>query len=156
MKKKTLIILFAALTLCLSAAAQTNGANRAKWLEGLREHKHTFLAKELGLTKDQQREFFPLYDEMEDEVERINAETRETEERYAKNADASELELEHAARTVFEQKRAEGQIEMTYFEKFKEILSPKQLISLKNVERKFTQKLLNHRPRVKGDKKTGK
>ena len=89
---------------------------------------------------------------MEDEVERINTETRQLETTASDKTDASELELENAARTVFEQKRAEGQVEMTYFEKFKEILSPRQLLRLKNAERKFTQQLVKHHRRMKGSK----
>ena len=86
---------------------------------------------------------------MEDEVERINADTRELEQRAAENKDATDLELENAARTIFEQKRAEGQIEMTYFEKFKEILTPQQLLRLKSVERRFTQQLIKQHRRLR-------
>lgn len=125
-------------------------ADRARWLSSIREYKHEFISKDLDLTKEQQRDFFPLYDQMEDEVEQVNHETRENERRLSENADATDLELENGARTLFEQKRAEGQIEMTYFEKFKEILTPRQLLKLKNSERKFNQQLVNHHRRISG------
>ncbi len=134
------------------AQKQLSDTDRQRWLSELRTYKHEYLTKELSLTKEQQRDFFPLYDKMEDEVERINTETRQLETTASDKTDASELELENAARTVFEQKRAEGQVEMTYFEKFKEILSPRQLLRLKNAERKFTQQLVKHHRRMKGPK----
>lgn len=135
---------------------QISDADRERWLSSIREYKHEFIARELDLTKEQQREFFPLYDSMEDEVERLNSETRDTEKRLYENQDATELELENGARTIFELKRAEGQIEMTYFDKFREILSPRQLLKLKNTERRFNQQLVNHHRRLSGNKKPRK
>lgn len=148
----SLVILISVLCPLLPAAQdRLSDSDRQRWLSELRTYKHDYLVKELDLTKDQQREFFPLYDKMEDEVERISSETRALEAK-ADNKDASDLEIENAARTVFEQKRAEGQIEMTYFEKFKEILSPRQLLRLKNAERKFTQQLVKHHRRMRSPK----
>lgn len=152
-------LLFALVFSTISAFAQDapmSNADRARWLSSIREYKHDYLAKELDLTKEQQREFFPLYDSMEDEIERINAETRDIERRLAENPDASELELENGARTIFEQKRAEGQVEMTYFDKFKEILTARQMVKLKNTERKFNQQLVNHHRKISGRKPRGK
>lgn len=146
--KKLLLTLVIAVT-ALAASAQFSPAERQRWLGEMRNLKHDFIAKELSLTKDQEREFFPLYDKMEDEIAALNAQTREDEARVAADRDATDLEMENTARTVFEQKRAEGQIEMTYFEKYKTILTPKQLLQLKNAERKFTQQLVNRHRRVK-------
>lgn len=146
--KKLLLALVIAVT-ALVASAQFSPAERQRWLGEMRNLKHDFIAKELSLTKDQEREFFPLYDKMEDEIAALNTQTREDEIRVAADRDATDLEMENTARTVFEQKRAEGQIEMTYFEKYKTILTPKQLLQLKNAERKFTQQLVNRHRRVK-------
>lgn len=146
--KKVLLALVIAVT-ALAASAQFSPAERQRWLGEMRNLKHDFIAKELSLTKDQEREFFPLYDKMEDEIAALNTQTREDEARVAADRYATDLEMENTARTVFEQKRAEGQIEMTYFEKYKTILTPKQLLQLKNAERKFTQQLVNRHRRVK-------
>lgn len=107
----------------MNAQSALSENDRSRWLSEIREYKHEFLAKDLELTREQQRDFFPLYDSMEDEVERINTETRALETKVSESKEASDLEIENASRTIFEQKRAEGQIEMTYFDKFKEILS---------------------------------
>lgn len=147
---RTLILaLLAVLPLALAAQGGLSDADRQRWLGEMRNYKHDFLTKELSLTREQQRDFFPLYDEMEDEIARLNAETRDVETRAEANADATDIELENAARTVFELKRAEGQIEMTYFDRFKTILTPRQLLLLKNTERRFTQQLVNHHRRMR-------
>lgn len=132
----------------MSISAQKT-SERQKWIQEIRTYKHEFLAKDLGLTREQQRDFFPIYDKMEDEIEKLNSDTRDLEQRVSEDSSASDLELSNAARTIFEAKRAEGQIEMTYFDQFSKILSPRQLLKLKNAERKFTQQLVNHhrRPR---------
>ena len=127
---------------------EVNPQDRSRWIKEIRVYKHEFLAKDLSLSKEQQRRFFPVYDEMEDEIERLNSETRDLELRV-KTSEASDLELENASRTIFEQKRAEGQIEMTFFDKFKEILTPQQLFKLKNAERRFMQNLMKSHRRNK-------
>ena len=45
----------------------------------IRSYKHEFLARELEMSREQQREFFPVYDEMDEAVDRINFETRDPE-----------------------------------------------------------------------------
>lgn len=139
--------------LCLCSSVETvaqttiTEADRQRWLSEIRQYKHEFLIKELSLTDDQQAPFFELYDKMEDEIEQLNLQTRELEQQIQANDQASDLEVTNAARTIFELKRAEGQIEMTYFERFAKILNPRQLLHLKAAERKFTQQLVNHHRR---------
>ena len=60
-------ILVAVICMSLSASAVSAQAplsenERTRWLSEIREYKHEFLAKDLELTREQQREFFPLYE----------------------------------------------------------------------------------------------
>ena len=129
--------------------APMSDQERQQWLLELRNYKHEYLTRELDLTPQQQAEFFPVYDEMEDTLNRIATETRELEAKVAADADASDTEIEATARALFEQKSREGEVESTYFSKFKESLSPKQLLRLKNAERKFTLQLVRHHGKAK-------
>lgn len=131
------------------AQAPLSSTDRERWLDEIRNLKHDYLAKELDLTREQQNEFFPLYDAMQDEIEQLNTRTRELEAAISSDESASDLQVENAARTVFEQRRAEGQIEMTYFDKFRDILNPRQLLQLKDAERKFTRQLVNQHRRMR-------
>ena len=74
--------------------------------------------------------------------------SRELERRTIDTPDASDTELEAAAQAVFDLKQKEGRIEAEYFEKFKEILTPRQLLKLKSAERKFAQYLMRHHRRL--------
>lgn len=122
--------------------------NREKYINEVRRYKHDFMAKDLDLSREQQREFFPVYDAMEDELMKVNDETRELERNTDANADATDTELEAAAQAIFSQKQREGEIELEYFDKFRKILNNRQLLRLKNTERKFTQQLVRHHRRL--------
>ncbi len=126
--------------------------NREKYINEVRRYKHDFLAKDLDLSREQQREFFPVYDAMEDELMKINDETRELERKTTTNAEASDTELEAAAQAIFSQKQREGEVELQYFDKFRKILNNRQLLRLKNTERKFTQQLVRHHRRLRTEK----
>lgn len=142
-----LIILFIA-TVASSALAQPRPTpeNRERWKSELRNYKHDFMVRELDLSRDQQSKFFPLYDQMEDSIEQINTDTRELEKRIGD--DASDIETEAAARALFEQKSREGQLELEYFDSFKTILTPRQLLKLKSAERQFMRRLMHHNRRM--------
>ncbi len=129
-------------------------ADRQRFRAEMRNYKHEFLAKELSLTREQQQEFFALYDEMDDAVDRVANDTRELERKVADNPSASDVEIEAAARAAYSQKYTEGEIEQSYFEKFRQVLKPKQLLQLRAAERKFTQQLMRHHRKMKdGERK---
>ena len=140
------------LAVCVSApslvAQKTKGiANgeekRREWITEMRNFKHEFFKKELGLTREQETPFFKAYDQMDDELIRVGEETRALERKINADSDASETEMESAARTLFEQKKKEGEIELKYFEEYKNILTKRQLLKLKETERRFNRALLS-------------
>lgn len=147
----TAIVALFAFVAAINANAQTplNGNERERALTEMKAYKHDFIAKELNLTKEQQGEFFPVYDEMDDKLMQIGYETRELERSINENKEASDTEIEAAAAAIFNQKEREGKIENEYFDKFKEILTPRQLLRLKSAEKKFTQRLVRHHRRLR-------
>lgn len=153
MKQLVFVILTLLFASSVTAEAQQRkrltAEDRQKYLGEMRQFKHEFLVKELELTRDQQNAFFPVYDKMDDELTQVADETRDLENKVAADEKATDTELESAARTVFEQKSKEGDIEKAYFDKFKGILSPRQLLKLKSAERKFTQQLVRQHGKAK-------
>ena len=64
----------------MAADAQNNQcANRQRYLSEVRDHKHEFLARELAIPQENRREFFELYDAMENELMVLDTETRQLE-----------------------------------------------------------------------------
>ena len=144
-------LLFMAMVPAKALAQQLNEDDRNRYVNQIRAYKHDFLAKELGLSKAQQDAFFELYDAMEDRTMDLGGEVRDLEKK-ASAAGASDEEMAAAAIALYSQKMREGEIEIEYYEKFKETLTPAQLVALKSAERKFTQELMRQHRRLRGDK----
>lgn len=140
------------LTLSVTTNAQKNAPDREQFMAELKPYQHEFLIKELKLSKEQARTFFPVYDEMNSKLEESGNIVRQLERNTLVSEQASDDELLQAAQTVFEQKQKEGAIETEYFIKFKEILTPRQLLQLKSAERRFNQNLLRHHRRKYRDR----
>ena len=159
MTKRLLIIaLLAVATQALWAASRSQALSdddKQRWLSEVRSYRNDYLAKELALSKDQQKDFFPIYEEMDEAITAIGDETRALVRKVQADENASDNEIESAARALYELKAKEGEIELKYFDKLKSILTPKQLLKLKNAERKFTQQLVKQHRRI-GDRKAGK
>ena len=116
-------------------------------LTQMRNYKHRILAKDLDLTKDQEERFFVLYDKLDDELIQTGAETREMERKALADAKLSDTECNTVSRALFQQKMKEAELEMSYYEQFADILTPRQLLKLKSVERKIALTLAKYHGR---------
>jgi len=152
--KKTILLLVIAIIMPVAALAQKDHSkgSRAQWWKEMQEYKHNFIANEIGLSDEQKEKFFSVYTEMEKATFQLNKQTRDLEKKVMDNKSASDIEYEKAAEALFELKEKEGAVEKAYFDKFKEILTPKQLFKLKLAERKFTREAMKHHNRMKGKK----
>lgn len=147
-----LCAVFAIFVLSARIAAQVlNEEDRNRYVTQIRAYKHDYFVKELDLTKEQQNSFFDLYDNMEDRIMDLGTEMRSL-ERDALSEDATPEIIEAAASALYRQKRQEGEIETEYFEKFKNILTSRQLVLLKQAERKFNQQLMRQHRRIRGER----
>jgi hypothetical protein len=54
----------------------------------------------------------------------------------------------HAARQATELKAREGAIEEMYFDKFSQVLTPKQMFQLHAAERKFTREIMRQHSKM--------
>ncbi len=142
----TVFILCLSLAVGSTASAQDKGSkrpDRKEWFKQMRCYKHDFMAKELSLTKEQQEKFFPLYDEMESQLHKVQRESMMLEHKINTSSSlVSDLEYEKAAEAMVEVKGKEAAIEEQYLKKFKTVLSAKQLFGLKQAERKCTRELM--------------
>lgn len=150
MKHFSHIFILAAAIFALATPAPAQNLSEKqvqKGLQELRNFKHRMLERELDLTKDQQAKFFDAYDRMDDELMAIADETRETERRIAESDKTTDAEYTAAAREIFEAKRREAETELKYFDRFAEILTPRQLCRLKPAERKIALALAKYHGR---------
>ena len=139
--KRLLTILIATLVIASAMTAQTKG--RSKFATDMYQAKHEMIIEELGLTQTQQKQFMPLYEQMEREIYQVNRNARALANEVEKKKNPSDRDYEVAASALSNTRVQEGDIEAKYFEKFSKILSKKQLFQLKQTERKFTQEMLS-------------
>ena len=125
------------------AATATAQHGRTKFATDMYQAKHEMIIQELGLTQTQQKQFMPLYEQMEREIYQVNRNARALANEVEKKKNPSDRDYEVAASALSNTRVQEGDIEAKYFEKFSKILSKKQLFLLKQTERKFTQEMLS-------------
>lgn len=123
-----------------AATAQNNG--RTKFATDMYQAKHEMIIEELGLTPTQQKQFMPLYEQMEREIYQVNRNARALASEVEKKKNPSDKDYEAAASALSRTRMQEGEIEAKYFDKFAKILSKKQLFQLKQTELKFTREMI--------------
>ncbi len=139
----TLFISFASSSTLLAQSTEPSAQERKQWFKEMRQVKNEYIAKQLQLTPEQKQKFIPLYDAMDAETARLGNETRQLEKTiYGKGSNATDIEYEKAAEALYELKGKESEIELKYFQKFKTVLTKKQLFELKRAERRFSRELM--------------
>ena len=128
-----------------AAATAQNG--RTKFATDMYQAKHEMIIEELGLTPTQQKQFMPLYEQMEREIYQVNRNARALASEVENKKNPSDRDYEVAASALSNTRMREGEIEAKYFEKFSKILTKKQLFQLKQTEVKFTREMLNKKKR---------
>ena len=138
--KRIAAILILALAITLASSAQNS---RTKFATDMYQAKHEMIIEELGLTPTQQKQFMPLYEQMEREIYQVNRNARALANEVEKKKNPSDRDYEAAASALSNTRVREGEIEAKYFDKFAKILSKKQLFQLKQAEVKFTREMLS-------------
>ena len=149
--KRIVSILIMVIAITAAATAQ-NG--RTKFATDMYQAKHEMIIEELGLTPTQQKQFMPLYEQMEREIYQVNRNARALASEVEKKKNPTDRDYEAAASALSRTRVQEGEIESKYFEKFSKILSKKQLFQLKQAEMKFTREMLSKKKNK--DNNTGK
>lgn len=142
MQKIVLILLSLVLSLGAMAQQKQSAQDKKEWMKEMQQYKNEYMAKKLKLTEEQKAKFIPLYTKMDKEVRKLVDQSMAMSKEVRKKGDAAtDLEKEKAAEALFECKMKEGQIELKYYKEFKKILTPDQLLKLKDAERKFAKQL---------------
>ena len=145
------IVAMLTLVLAITAAA-TAQSGRTKFAADMYQAKHEMIIEELGMTMTQQKQFMPLYEQMEREIYEVNRTARALATEVEKKKNPTDRDYETAASALSSTRMREGEIEAKYFEKFSKILSKKQLFQLKQTEVRFTREMIGK----KKDKKSKK
>ena len=134
-----LVFLISIFTASAQNRNQGNGPQRAR----IDAQKVAFITDQLQLTPEEAQKFWPVYNQFNSQKEDMNRDFMLTNQKLKKNVDtmtdkdASDLAdsyIKHAQKVVDLQKEFHG--------KLKDVLPPKKLLKLYNVERDFQRLLL--------------
>ena len=115
-----------------------SGDNRRKEMH---DFKLRFLAQEMKLREDQQKQFITVYTQMTEEKEANMNQVRRAMVRVKKLDNPTDADYTAATDGMIRGHEQDLAIEKKYEERFKTFLSPKQIFSMKEAERKFREKL---------------
>lgn len=151
--KRFLLILITLISLTPAALAEPKDEPTAEMLKELQEFKVKYLTQEMDLPADKQSEFTKLYMQYENERSALFRDLHKRFRSMCKIQTPSDAEYMSAAESMSTAKAREGELEKKYFNKFKIILTPKQLYNMKRAEGKFDRKLDEMRRKGNGKSK---
>lgn len=137
---RTLLIALTFILTVLSASAQGKEPTD-EMLKELQEFKIKYLIQEMDLPADRQTEFTKVYTQYDNERSALFRELMQRHRSIRHNNNPTDTEYMVAAEAMATAKAREGGLEQKYFNKFKTMLTPKQLYQLKRAEKKFERKL---------------
>lgn len=139
-----LFTIFAWATPDADAQRQDKRTDRTEWMKEMRRYRAEFIADKIELSAEQREKFIPLYEEMDAKTSKIEHEARTMERDVRKKGTAAtDTEYEKTAEALAELKAKQGAVEKEYFDKYRKILTPKQLFQLNNAERDFMRNLMD-------------
>ena len=132
------LILIVACILCLPATAQ----NKKKYSKSeFRAKKQAYMADKAGLSKEESKNFFPLYFEFQDKKKEINKDAWGTAKKGV-NPETTDQEYKEIIDNFFTDQEEIAKLEKVYIEKYRKILSDKKIYMLYWAELKFSRNML--------------
>lgn len=145
MKKIVSFFVLLCTFVAFSTTAQDKSSQRRQWMNEMKKAKVEFMIQELDITSEQKEKFVELYNAFENELHKLRHDTRALEKSVSSKKEASDLELTKVSEAMFEFKSKEGEITNRYYDKFKQILTPRQLFEFQKAEAKWMKQLMKHR-----------
>ena len=142
--KTHLYIIFLSLFCSTSIVAQERTEpkpNREEMLEKIRTQKIAFITSKVELTSEEAKMFWPIYNEYEAELKKIN-ELKRQNIKKAKGVDnLSDSDAKNITANYFKYQQQELDVKIKYNSKFSQILSDKKVMKLYIAERRFKERL---------------
>lgn len=119
----------------------SDGCDQRLSQDEFRARQQAFITKEAGLTEAEAADFFPLYFELQNRKKALNDEVWKL-LREGRHEDTTEALYEDIMGKVYDARISSNQLEKSYFEKFKKILSCKKIYLVQRAEMRFSRDLL--------------
>lgn len=141
---KIFFITFAAFSVVFSFSAHAQGGKQHRNFdrEAFLAKRGAFITAEMGLTPEEAASFIPLSNELQEKMFEAGRECRKLSEDLKHNKNATDADYLKVIDECVSVNMKQAQLEKEYYEKFKEILSPKKLYRYKHAEGKFAREFI--------------
>lgn len=110
--------------------------------EEFRARQQKFLTEKSGLTEEEAEKFFPLYFELQQKKNEINANSRQMASNHADNAKLTDAEYEKLIDNLANAKIEIAKLEKEYLAKYKKIVPAGKILRIQMAETQFGSELL--------------
>lgn len=132
MMKNLLLIALFSILLTTNLSAQKSGANYAQ----LKELKVKYFNTQLQLNSNEATRFWEIYNQYDKERQALKQALKKG-EKVENVSLMTENEINAYLNNYFDIKEKEVAVQKKYFEEFRKILAPQQLVKLVNIEEQF-------------------
>ena len=149
MKNKLTTIIIAILTMVLTGIAADAQPNRNDWKEKMQSGKIAFLTMEIGLTPEEAQNFWPIYNSVNEELDKATYNTVASymELEKALNDKKSDKEVSKCLEKYLDAMESQNKIRTESVEKYKKILPERKVAKVFVAEEKFRRqhiRMLQH------------
>ena len=137
-------IVLLGLPMSLAAQDKTDSKEQRKAkFEQFCRFRRDYMMKQIELTDQEAKQFFPLYEELESKKWKVDKEARDFARKIARSkSSVSDTEYEKAAQALLEKDEKMAQLDREYYDKFKTFLSSEKLFKFKNAQMKFPRAMM--------------
>ncbi|MEG1586510.1 MAG: hypothetical protein RR346_06510 [Bacteroidales bacterium] len=131
---------FVAEAACPESQQKPGGKNR---MAEFFEQKKEYLIRQVEMTKQEQSQFFPLYEQLQKEKFKLHREMRDKMKKIqAQGTDVTDQMYLDVAQSMSDFRLKEAQLDSDYYKKFTRILSPRKLYKFQVAETRFGRDML--------------
>jgi len=149
MKHIAILIVFSLCAISLSAQQKTDEQRRQEF-ENLRAKRIDFFTKEIGLTTEEAKGFWPIFNELEEKKFEVNRDMRQEvkkirdAERAGKSVSAAEYD--RISNVMIDARDKELALEKEYLKRMQKILSPQKIFNYQRADYRFAREVLPPTP----------
>lgn len=144
LKKTAAVALLMLLITPFSFAQPERGGDQKTKKEKIEQLKIAFITKELDLTTDQAEKFWPMYNEMADELKEERKSRKDLNKSLRDDFDVlSDDEIESKSTKVLDSEIKEAELKKEYHGKIAGLIGYRKATKLLSLEQRFKRELLN-------------
>lgn len=140
-----LLVIFGGLVPCVMAQDEPPPLSPERMQE-VKAMKSAYITQRLGLGPEDAQRFWPVYNQYDQEVERIRQERREAHRAWREKENPTDAEARAVLNADLSSHQRELDVRKRYVEEFIRVIGPQRTLRLGHAEREFNRQLL-HRMR---------